>query len=239
MEIIILAAGEGKRLGHLTRTIPKCLLPVGAVTILDRQIDACIANGLTNITIVIGHKHEKVRNHCLRYDRNIQFIQNDVYDTTNNIFSLWLAREKVKDGFIILNSDDVFHPQILSKLLYSTDENVLMIDFLKRLGEEEMKVTYSDGTLRSINKTMPPEDAHGEYIGMAKFSSAGAKALFQSIQTFVDASRLNGWYENAFQKMCSNTPIHATGTDGLPWIEIDTVDDLELAKNVVRAIDEE
>lgn len=231
---IILAAGRGIRLGDLTADIPKCLLKVGGKSLISWQVEALSNRGIDEIHVVVGYEHEKVMKELLQNMPliiNIAFIYNERWSTANNIYSLYTAREVSTNGFVLINSDDVFHSGILKILLDDPAPDSISVDDYKKLGDEEMKVRVVDRCLAEINKTMPPESADGEYIGIAKFGRDGARELFAVIEEFVHRDDLNVWYEAAFGVLAKRRNIRAVSTGGLPWTEIDTPADLDKARN--------
>lgn len=230
MKSIILAAGIGRRLLPLTEDKPKCLLKVGSKSILEYQLQNLAKCKIQEIVIVTGHGLAEVKDAC---KTDVVFIHNEYYASTNNIYSLWLAKDQAKEGFILLNGDVFFHEKILKNLIASKYSDCLAIDNYKELGEEEMKVKINSGILYEINKTMPPSKSDGEYIGLAKFSSEGSKMLFNEIEKFINRSELGVWYENAFQEMMRHYALRCVSTEGLPWIEIDDHSDLEKARSVM------
>jgi len=227
---IILAAGTSKRLGDLTRTVPKCLLAIGTTTILDLQIRTLRDAGISDITIVTGFCDEQVRRHC---GPSCAYVLNDMYDRTNSIYSLWLALRERRGAVVVLNSDVVFHPGILRALLDADAPDALAISFQDGLGVEEMKVRVHEGRIVDIRKDMDPAEAHGENVGLVKFSAPGAEALFAAADELVRAGVVRAWAPRAFQELCRTRALAAVATAGLPWIEIDFPEDLERARREV------
>ena len=166
MKAIILAAGKGTRLnGHDLK--PKCLFEVGGQTLLARQVDALREAGINEIVIVLGFEAERIRR---LYEHTASFVINERFAETSSLYSLWLAREHLLDGFVVLNCDVLFHPQLLARLLSSPLEDALLIDLVDKnnnhLGDEEMKIKLSDGLVVDISKDMSPSEADGENVGV-------------------------------------------------------------------------
>src|SRR5262245_1944429 len=111
MRGIILAAGRGWRLRDITGTRPKCLARAGAETLLDRQLQALAANGVGPVTVVAGYGADEVRAVC---GRRAELRYNNVFASTNSLYSLWLARDLLADGAVVLNCDVLFHPRLLN-----------------------------------------------------------------------------------------------------------------------------
>ena len=143
MKAIILAAGIASRLRPLTNDRPKCLLKIGDRSLLERTIDALLENNIREIIIVTGYLHDMLETFVqTRYPSlNVKFIHNELYSSTNNIYSLWLALPKVlqEKEIILLDSDILFDPLMIKILLDASHDNCLALDSHK-LGEEEIKV---------------------------------------------------------------------------------------------------
>ena len=110
MKGIILAAGKGSRLNGTIGDKPKCLLRVGGKTLVERQIEALRAVGIDDIVVVVGCQAEAVRRTC---GQRITYVENTRFAQTNSLYSLWLARPLLYDGFVVMNCDVLFHPQML------------------------------------------------------------------------------------------------------------------------------
>ena len=140
MRAVILAAGRGGRLEGVIGPRPKCLARVGDRTLLERQIDALQKAGLGPITVVAGYGIEQVQRTC---PRTVEIVQNTRYASTNSLYSLWLARHLLLDGFVVLNCDVLFHPQLLDDLLNGAVRRCAAggaARATRRYGDEEMKV---------------------------------------------------------------------------------------------------
>ncbi|HEY6329786.1 MAG TPA: phosphocholine cytidylyltransferase family protein [Blastocatellia bacterium] len=222
MRALILAAGSGLRLNGICGDTPKCLLEIGAQTLLNRQVECLRLNGIDEITVVVGYKAERVRRHA---SAGLHFVENEYYSRTNSLYSLWLAREELADGFVVLNSDVLFHPALLATLLDSPYEDALLVSFhqggVANVGDEEMKVKVGGGRVREISKSMQPEQSDGENVGIAKFGPDGARLLLPIINDLISAGRYSEWAPRAFQEFAFHRPLYAIGTEHYPWIEID------------------
>lgn len=233
MKAIILAAGKGTRLDGAA-VKPKCLVEVGGITLLHRQIDALHAANIKRIVVVVGFGADSIRQEC---GGAVEFVENKDFATTSSLYSLWLAREHLSDGFVVLNSDVLFHPQILANLLDSTIDDALLISKTEHqgspLGDEEMKVKLQDGLVVDISKEMDPLEADGENVGIVKFSAAGAKVLIGYMNELIANGGAKDWAPRAFREFARNHRLSALSTDGLPWIEIDFPEDYKRATEEV------
>ncbi len=129
MRAIILAAGKGSRLNGSTEETPKCLVKVGGVTLIDRQIAVLQDAGIDDITVVVGCQSERVKRTC---GHGISYVENTRYAQTNSLYSLWMARALLYEGFVVLNCDVLFHPALLDDLLSARHEDALLLGLSQR-----------------------------------------------------------------------------------------------------------
>ena len=241
MKAIILAAGMASRLRPLTLTTPKSLLKVGERSLLQRSMDALIANGVTEFCIVTGYLHEMIEDFVRKqYADSIQvtFIYNKVYETTNNIYSLWLARPFAEgQEVLLLDSDLLYDPQIVTRVLATDAPNVLTL-IRHELGEEEMKVvTDAQGSIKEISKTCNPAEAAGESLGIEKMGKDYTKALYRELEPMMNDEHLeNVFYERAFERLIPQGHTYQVlDVTELFSCELDTIEDFENAKAKIPA----
>ena len=236
MKAIILAAGMASRLRPLTLTTPKSLLKVGVRSLLQRSMDALIANGVREFCIVTGYLHEMIEDFVQKqYADSIKvtFVYNKVYETTNNIYSLWLARPFAEgEEVLLLDSDLLYDPQIITHVLATDAPNVLTL-IRHELGEEEMKVvTDAQGSIREISKTCNPADAAGESLGIEKMGREYTRALYRELEPMMNREHLgNVFYERAFERLIPQGHTYQVlDVTELFSCELDTIEDFENAK---------
>ena len=235
MFAILLAAGSGKRLYPYTKDIPKCMLEVGGKSIICHQIDKLRKCGVNDIVVVTGHGAEKLKAIC---GNDITYIHNKEYDTTNSLYSLWLARDYAQNGCLIFNADVLFHINILKRLIDCEYENCVVVDLNQGDDEEAMKVKIVDHRVISISKELRRGEYQGENLGLIKLSPRGAKFLFNKIDEIISKGTVRVWVPYSIDYIASVYIINAISTDGLPWIEIDFIEDHELArKKIYQLID--
>jgi choline kinase len=230
MRGIILAAGKGSRLNPIAGDNPKCLVKIGALTLIERQIQALRQWEIDDIAVVIGYGADRVRRTC---GTDVEYIENEIFDQTNSLYSLWLARHLLLEGFVVMNSDVLFHPQLLKDLLTTRHEDALLIAYCSEckrpLGDEEMKVKVRGGQVVDISKLMDPAEADGENLGVVKFGPSGAQLLVEKMNSLIAARSYSDWAPRAFHDFAAERPLYAIGTRGYPWIEIDFPEDYRLA----------
>jgi choline kinase len=234
MRGIILAAGRGSRLNGTAKERPKCLVELGGLTLVKRQIRVLEQAGIDDITVVVGCHADRVRREC---GHDITYVENAAYASTNSMYSLWVARPLLYEGFVVLNCDVLFHPALLGDLLSSRHEHALLLAYREadqpEFGDEEMKVKVRCGRVVEMSKTMNPAEADGENLGIVKFGPSGAAALVAIMDRLVAAGGLKEWAPRAFAEFAKSHPLHAIGTRGLPWIEIDFPEDYRKAAHEV------
>ena len=227
---IILAAGHGSRMGPLTADRPKALLEVAGYPLIDRQIDALTMSGVKNITVVTGYKHDRLHEHL---GTRVSYVHNDRYSKSNSLYSLWLARKVLREGAVVLNSDILVSPVLIARLLGAPAHDAALVDPRDDMGAEEMKVRLSNGFISEFSKDMPVEQAHGENVGILKFSREGGTRLAHHLETLVHVGMTNAWAPLAFGALARERPLVAVSTHGIPWTEIDFPEDLARAEQVL------
>ena len=232
MRGVILAAGRGARLNGGKGDMPKCLVTLGGETMLSRNIRLLRAAGIDDIVVVVGCAADTVRRTC----HGVTFVENSIFAQTNSMYSLWLARTLLAEGFVVMNCDVLVHPQLLADLVSARHEDALLLayrDEATTYGEEEMKVRVRRGRVVDMSKAMDPEAADGENLGIVKFGRDGARLLVEKMDALVAAGELKAWVPRAFKAFAEERPLHVIGTRGYPWIEIDFPEDYRRAVEVV------
>jgi len=239
MKGIILAAGKGSRLNGTLGDKPKCLLSVGGATLIERQIDTLRGAGIDDVVVVVGCGADRVRRHC---GRGATYVENTRFAQTNSLYSLWLARHLLLDGFVVMNCDVLFHPQMLTDLITARHANALLVGYQEdgpSFGSEEMKVTIRRGLVVDISKAMPADAADGENVGIVKFGPEGARILAGLLDQRITNGGVRDWAPRAFGDFAKLRPLHAIGTRGYPWTEIDFPEDYQRAvRDVLPAIED-
>jgi len=234
MRGVILAAGAGTRLNVQEPPRPKCTLTFAGAPLIQLQLRALRACGIDDVTVVVGFEPDRVRLAC---GPGVRFIENSRFAQTNSLYSLSLARPVLKDGFVVMNCDVLFHPAMLSDLLGARHSDALLVAYPQEgdppFGDEEMKVQVRRGRVVDMGKDLPPDAIDGENVGIAKFSASGALSLIAAIDRRLDSGSRRDWAPRAFADFAREEALYAIGTRGLPWTEIDTADDYRHASTVV------
>ena len=237
---MVLAAGAGRRLQPYTDTVPKTLVPVdGDRTVLDIALSNLRAAGLSDVVVVTGYKSAAIeeRKDALeeRHDVQLELVYNDKAEVWNNAYSLWVARDHLRDGCLLVNGDTVHPPSVEETLLAArgSADIVLAVDREKTLGEEEMKVHLDgDGFLDRINKALEPSTAAGEYIGLTLIEGAAAGPLADALKATWERDP-DLYYEDGYQEYADRGGRVATAPIGaVEWVEVDDHADLARAREV-------
>ena len=234
MKVVLLAAGSAQRLRPLTDFCPKCLLDVGGRSILDRAFESLTPFGLRDFVIVTGYKSKMIKEHVSAKfpELSVTWIMNERYAETNNAYSLMLAKDAARGAFLLLDSDILFPPRLVQKLLDCADMPCIALD-RHPCGEEEIKVLLDvhDNVL-DIGKGIEASKAAGESVGIEIFSEIAGRQLFRTLQKrIVHERHENEFYEASFKEMIGQgTKFRAVDVTGFSAMEIDSAEDLERAR---------
>ena len=237
---MVLAAGWGRRLRPHTDALPKALVPVdGDTTILDISLRNLAAVDLRDVVVVVGYFAEAVeaRRAALekKYGVRLTLVHNDKAEIWNNAYSMWVAREHMSDGVLMVNGDTVHPVSVEQAMLEARGPEVLLaVDAEKALAEEEMKVQVdASGNVTRITKLMDPAAAYGEYIGASLIEASAVPRLADALQaTFERDPDL--YYEDGYQEMVDRGDKVATVAipSGTEWVEVDNAADLARAREI-------
>jgi choline kinase len=237
MKAVILAAGQGTRIRSVHGKHPKCLIEVDESTILDHQLEALSLAEINDVAMVVGYEKEQIIAHVTHRkhpnQQKIHFIENRSFALTNNIYSLWLALEWLSgDSFVCLNADVIFDPQILCSAIWPRAPISMIVDPLWR--DETMKVIIAGDRVLRMSKKISREEFSGTYIGITLFSHAIEKTFFAKMDDLISRGQMNQFFNVAVQELADEGfHVGFTGTNGLPWAEIDDPLDLTSAQNSV------
>ena len=222
-----------KRLRPLTDEKPKCLLEVGGKTLLQRTVDAMISAGVKEFVVVTGYRAEMIREFLtVNYQLSIiNYIDNVDFEHNNNIFSLWLAMQKLHGQEVLLMDSDILcDPEAVRRVARKTNPALAMQQH--GLGEEEMKIVVDEaGRITEISKTCSPADAIGESVGIEKMTPAYTEAIYQELRKMIlDEGLIDIFYERAFERLIpQGHTFEVVDTTDLFSYELDTPEDLEKA----------
>ena len=211
-------------------------MDIGGNTLLERTLRAFGAAGIDECVVVTGYLHRMIEEAAASYHLplRVRFANNELYETTNNNYSLWLAGRVTADsGILMMDADILFEPRLLNTLIDSPYPDALIIREGK-MGKEEIKVELDGGRVRRIGKEIDPPRAAGESIGIEKFSPKTACSLFSILDRRKDRYE---FYEASFQELIDQGADLRTVSSGtMACMEIDTPEDLQEARILARSI---
>jgi choline kinase len=239
MKAVILAAGVGSRLQPLTDTTPKGLVPVAGKPMMGYALEAFGAAGFSEVVVVTGHLGDQVRAFCDASPVRCTVVHNPRYDTANNYYSLLVAAEALGgESFVKADSDLVFLPPVLDRILAAEGDLCIATDRGVDLGEEQMKVQLDDGgRITGVSKLLDPATCVGESIGIERISAALFPVLFDELRQMDAEGFTDAYYEDAYHRLAGRgqTDIRPVDVAGLPWSEIDDAKDLAQAETLFGA----
>jgi choline kinase len=236
---LVLAAGAGRRLAPYTVTLPKTLVPVdGDRTILDIALANLKAAGLGDVAVVTGYAAGAVEQRKAALEREhgvtLELVFNDKAEVWNNAYSLWCARDLLREGALLVNGDTVHPPSVEETLLAARGPGILLaLDDVKPLGDEEMKVHVDGGgRMTRINKALDPATAQGEYIGLSLIEPEAAVPLADALEgTFRRDPQL--YYEDGYQEFADRGgDVGVAPIGAVEWAEVDDHADLARAREI-------
>ena len=234
MKAVILAAGLGTRLRPITNKVPKCMVPVNGIRIIDKQIDNLLANGVNEIYVVDGYKAEVLAQHLKEAFPQVHIVSNPRYAETNNMFSLYLTSQFVKgEEFLLMNADVYYDANIIEGMLQGENQSKIACD---RSGymEESMKITLDGEKINHISKKITPEEHYAVSIDVYRISKDDSSTLFKEVEeTVIDRKDENSWTEVALDNIFCKTNFMPYVIKGR-WFEIDNHEDLHEAEEIFK-----
>lgn len=248
MQAIILAAGMGKRLKELTSNATKCMVEVNGVTMIERTLGHLEKLGLRRIVFVIGYEGQKLKEYVesLHICTPLEFIDNDVYYKTNNIYSLYLAKEKlVEDDTLLLESDLIYEEAVIRKLLENPYPSLTLVDKFESwmdgtcvtLDEDDNITSFLSKREFDFSKT----DKYYKTVNLYKFSREfSEKHYVPFLEAYCKALGTNEYYEQVLKVITflDEPQIKAVKMNGEKWYEIDDVQDLDIAETLFATKEE-
>jgi choline kinase len=236
VKALILAVGQSKRIHFIYGDRPKCLIPFNNSewTILDQQIHSLFSTRVEDIGIVVGYEKDQIARHmksnyCACFG-HFRFIENPEFAETNNIYSLWLAREWLNaSSFVCLNGDVAFDSRILLPALSSAAPITMIVDPVWR--DEAMKVTIARNRVIRMSEQISRNDFGATYTGITVFEASVQERLFARVGDLIHSGKKHVFFNVAVQQLADEgVRVAYTETGGLPWAEIDDLAELALAR---------
>jgi choline kinase len=234
---VILAAGVGSRISEHTQYIPKSLIPVRGRPIIETIFESLSACNITDVVVVVGYKADLLKSaileKCSRPDLTIRFVENQDYYQTNTMYSLYLAREYLTEGFLFLHADLIFPTAMLDDFLSNSQPNAILVDQnIPHDWDDAMKVITAGDRLSYMSKSITRHEADGTAVGVYRFDEYGSASLFSSIGELLADGIIGSWVSEPINLIAKNTPIYSYKTDQFEWCDVDNTHDLERSYSI-------
>ena len=228
---LLLAAGSGSRLRPLTLHAPKCLTLVGGKPILERLVDSLRAQGIDRLIVVIGYQGDRIREflHQHASDMRIDYVTNVDYASTNNIYSLWLAREQIRESFLLVESDLVFETSMLDDMLQP--DKIAISTMLPWMNGTTVVLDSAQRVTAFYLNSVKGDERQYKTVNLYSLSLPTWKKLEAKLGSYISAQQLGAYYETALADMVAEGALsfEAIFFDADRWYEIDTLADLREA----------
>jgi len=241
---IILSAGQGSRLGHLTDDKPKCLIEFNGRTLLDRQLDALTANGVEEIVVVTGFRDDQIEAALARRGSagpRVTTIFNPFYKVADNLGSLFVAREELDGDTLVWNGDTLVSEALMARVVGNAEREGICVTIDRKDGydDDDMKVVVAeDGVLKAIGKRISA-GVNGESIGLLAFRGDGARRFRTAIEKAMRTTEgTTIWYLRVIHQIAQEAPVWTLDINGEEWGEVDFPEDVEAAKALTARWDE-
>ena len=248
MQAVILAAGMGRRLGELTGNNTKCMLEVNGVKLIDRALECLAEHNLSRIVLVVGYKSENVKAYVGNSYKGIEivYVDNPIYDKTNNIYSLYLAKDYlVAEDTLLLESDLIYEPAVVKRIIDNDYPNLALVDKYE---------SWMDGTVVVLNEECKIKnfiskrdfkysdiDSYYKTVNIYKFSKEFSQSHYVPfLDAYCQALGRNEYYEQVLKviTLLDDSPLKALPLSGEQWYEIDDIQDLDIASGMFEDSDE-
>lgn len=236
MKAIILAAGQGSRLGALTVDRPKCLIEFGGKTLLDWQLDTLAANGIADVVVVTGFRDDQIAAAIARRQGGptVRTIYNPFYKVADNLGSLYIAREELAGNCLVWNGDTLVSKALMKRVIENDQPGIrVTVDRKDSYDSDDMKVVESGGKLKAIGKRLD-QGVNAESIGLLAFRSGGAEQFRQAIErTIRTPEGTTVWYLRVIHHIAQEADVWTFDIQGEEWGEVDFPEDVEQAQSLV------
>ena len=233
---LLLAAGTGSRLQPLTNDAPKCLTDVNGTTILERLIRSLVEQGIRHLVVVVGHLDGCIRDALTGSTSGlltIEYITCPKYRTTNNIYSLWLARNTIKAPFVLVECDLIFDAVLLNDML--RPDKIAVSRMLPWMNGTTVALDPSRRvTGFHFDGQQAARESNYKTVNMYSFSRSSWQRVAMRLERHISAGKVDTYYETVFAEMVADGSLsfQAVVFDDARWYEIDTLEDLRAAERL-------
>jgi phosphoenolpyruvate phosphomutase len=231
---MILNSGLGTRLYPMTKSKPKALLEIGDKTLLGHQLDSLTDCGISDVIVTTGPFEEKIEHYIETAYPNVNatYVKNPQYLTTNYIYSMWLTKNLIADDIVLFHGDLFFDTLLLKRLIDSKNVNCVLVNQKMEPPEKDFKAVIENSHVTKIGVEFFGANAFF-CAPLYKFSKADFLSWLNQIGLFVERGDLTVYAENAFNQISDNVLLQPLYFDEEICLEIDTKEDLELARSLI------
>lgn len=239
MKVVIFNSGLGNRMGEFTKHNHKSMAVLkNGETIFHRQLRLLSAEGIKDFIITTGPFEEQLKKEAAAFpDLNFTFVRNDIYDKTNYIYSMYLAREHMDDDLIFLHGDLVFNRKLVHDVLACDDKNTATVNFKKALPEKDFKGRVKDGKVLEVSIKIFDEDCFA-FQPFYKMDKATAAAWIAKVVEFIEKGEDKCYAENALNEIFADLNVRAFSYEDYYIDEIDNLDDHARVTTEILPFDE-
>lgn len=239
MKVIILSAGQGRRLLPWTHDIPKCLLPIAGSPLIGWQLATLAACRVDEAVVVTGFGASELESQIARLappDLKVTTLFNPFFGVADNIASCWTAREHLTGEVAIVNGDTLFEPAVLNRLRAEAQSPITVTTDVKTSYDaDDMKVQLRGDKVARIGKTLTPEATDAESIGLVLMRGMGGSLFADALETVMRQPRgVSRWFLSAIDDLAAGDVVGTVSIAGLGWAEVDYPGDLGRAEMLAR-----
>ncbi len=239
MKVIILAAGQGRRLLPWTHDLPKCLLPFAGKPLIGWQLAALGANQVDEVVVITGFAAHDVEREVARLTPpglKVTTLFNPFFAVADNIASCWVAREHLNGDVAVLNGDTLFEPGLLARLSEQASAPInVSVDIKAAYDADDMKVQLKEGKVVRIGKTLPADATDAESVGLVLFKGLGGPLFISALDSVMRQPRgVSRWFLSGIDDLAPRGVVGAVSIAGLGWTEVDYPGDLGRAEMLAR-----
>lgn len=239
MKAIIFNSGLGNRMGDLTRHQHKSMTRLlNGETIFHRQLRLLSAEGIRQFIITTGPFEEQLKQEAADFPQlNFTFVRNPIYDRTNYIYSMYLARQFMDDDLVFLHGDLVFDRRLVRDVLACPQPNTATVNFAKALPEKDFKGRVRDGRLQEVSIHIFDENCYA-FQPFYKLEKSVVRAWLGEVERFIARGEDKCYAENALNNLLPNLDVRAFSYEGYYIDEIDNLDDYHRVSHEILPFDE-
>jgi choline kinase len=230
MKAVILAAGPGTRIKEVSGDMPKCMVKIDNDSILDKQIKGFVECGINDFVILVGYQKEKIIDHINKNypNINVKFAENEKWETTNYIYTMWLAKQLLKDDIILIHGDTSFNTQLLKRLIDDKEKNCVLLAKDEK-PQKDFKAIVENNKIIKIGVEFMGENAFF-FPPIYKLTKEKMEIWFNEIEKFIKRDETKVYAENALNNITNKMNIIPLFYENDFCMEIDDPNDLKIAK---------